>query len=422
MEIDLCIRPRLNWWLEFHSLEIQGRGYILVRDSRGIAEGPLCFPAELSPVVSRFDGTMSLLQIADACAAEGVAFDVVMKVTEELDRLYMLDNERTLSRWESLKIEYRTLDVREPALVGKVYPEDAESLRDLIRSFSAQSGAKSYSKPLSRSVVGVMSPHIDYARGRKVYGATMSVLEQIKGVPDLIVLLGTAHQYSEHYFHLTPKPFFSPLGLFPVDAELVQNIARNYGEHRCLGDEILHKREHSLELQIPLLAQRFSGQPTPMLLPILVNSFDQFLKVPAEPAVDSEIAEFLDIVSWLLQTLAREGSKILFYAGVDLAHIGPMFGDLAEGEPLLEGQLFALQEQDNVLLQSICGLDEQGLFFHLAADENKRRVCGFSSLYLMLSLMKRMIPEARGTVVDYQQVLDDGGCNVVSFASAAWTR
>jgi hypothetical protein len=99
---------------------------------------------------------------------------------------------------------------------------------------------------------------------------------------------------------------------------------------------------------------------------------------------------------------------------VDLAHVGPRFGD---PEALDETLAQRTQRQDEMSLAAVAAGQAGGFWRSVTADGNKRKVCGLPALYCALRILGRR----KGEVLAYGQALDPAG-GIVSFASAAFYR
>jgi AmmeMemoRadiSam system protein B len=98
-------------------------------------------------------------------------------------------------------------------------------------------------------------------------------------------------------------------------------------------------------------------------------------------------------------------------AGADLAHLGPRFGEPA---PLTPDDLGRVAREDRALLAAVEAGDPRGFFEAIAADGDRRRICGFSPIYALL----RMLPDMHGLVKHYGQWPDPQA--VVTYASVVF--
>jgi hypothetical protein len=100
-------------------------------------------------------------------------------------------------------------------------------------------------------------------------------------------------------------------------------------------------------------------------------------------------------------------------AGVDMAHVGPHFGDT---EALTPGYMQQVEVRDRAYLEAIKSQDKKALWQHIAEDSDARRICGFPTMYTILDLFERLQLQYTATLYDYRQAVDySTGC-AVTFA------
>ena len=97
-------------------------------------------------------------------------------------------------------------------------------------------------------LAGLISPHIDYARGWRTYaGAWQRGREAVEDA-DLVIILGTDHAGAMGGLTLTRQSYATPWWALPTDVGLVGRLAAILGEETALADEVTHVGEHSIEL------------------------------------------------------------------------------------------------------------------------------------------------------------------------------
>jgi len=112
----------------------------------------------------------------------------------------------------------------------------------------------------------------------------------------------------------------------------------------------------------------------------------------------------------------REGDKLLFVLGVDMAHMGMRYSDQFTAIAN-EGAMLAVEARDQKRIQLINALDADG-FWELVQDQrDDLKWCGSSPFYTFL----RTAPKARGELLRYEQWNIDER-SVVSFAGIAFTK
>jgi AmmeMemoRadiSam system protein B len=212
---------------------------------------------------------------------------------------------------------------------------------------------------------------------------------------------------------MTKQHFATPLGVMFNDLDTIEYVADKFGYERTFDEEMRHHPEHSIELQVPFIQVRGFNQGA---IPILVGSFHEILGRDIYPENIPEYDEFMHALCEGIQTYP---GRLGVVVGVDLAHIGEQFGD---NYVVDENVRSALLSRDAELLDIVSRADKHALFEHISEDNDQRRVCGFSPLYVFLDLMDRLGVLVKGEVVDYRQAVDPAGKCCVSIASLVYRR
>ena len=119
----------------------------------------------------------------------------------------------------------------------------------------------------------------------------------------------------------------------------------------------------------------------------------------------------------LQDELIQLGPRACVIAGVDMAHVGPRFGDPAAPEASAR---VALARRDRDSLQRAFALDAPGWYRDVLTDDAVRRVCGLAPVYALAAI----VPPAwglAGHLLGYDQAVDPGDGSVVTYAAAAYT-
>ena len=97
---------------------------------------------------------------------------------------------------------------------------------------------------------------------------------------------------------------------------------------------------------------------------------------------------------------------------MDQAHVGPRFGDRWRADA---ARLEAVERADLEMLELVAAGDAEGYFRQVMGDEDGRRICGLTPLYLLAELMGG--EQRHGELLRYTQwAAPDGGASV-TFAS-----
>jgi hypothetical protein len=389
-------KPKLRP-LDFQPVFHQGQQLWLLRDPLQLSEQQLVVPAVLAQMLLYCDGTHTPHEIHRAfCRQVGEAapFSVIEEALAQLDDAYLLDNERAAAAKEALLATYRAGPYRAPALADRSYPADPEQLSDLFSRYGRENGAGATPSWAGR---GLISPHIDYQRGGPVYAQVWRRAETAVRDADLVLIFGTDHNGGLGTVTLTRQPYATPYGVLPAAPALIDAVAEAIGPERAFAEELHHRDEHSVELSAVWLHhiyRKIGMAPRPML-PILCGSFHHFVSNGRHPEEDERLTA-------VIETLRREtaGKKVLAVASVDLAHVGPTFGDSFIMD---QSRRAALRRADERLIEAILAGDAAGFYDQIAGVGDKNRICGFSSIYLML----RYLENESGARVAYEQCAAD---------------
>ncbi|MCX7816538.1 MAG: AmmeMemoRadiSam system protein B [Syntrophales bacterium] len=380
-----------------------GRQRVLLRDPEGILEEPLVVSKETAIILLLMDGTRSLRDIqADYMRKYGelLYIEKLQELVVFLENSNLLLSERYKSYVESLRLDYERKEVRPPFLAGKSYPASPRELEEYLTGLLELDQLEQSDK--LPHIRGILSPHIDYSRGGRVYGKVYSFL---KGVDvDLVIILGTSHRPLRRLWAISLKDFATPLGRIAVSEEMKSliygsSVLKNY------VDEWPHRVEHSVELQLPFLQMTLGNNF--QVLPILTGGMEEFVR--GDRILDDP--EVAALVESFRSCLDKYGESYIVVSGADLAHIGYQFGDAF---PVSESALDYSRRKDELVLDMIVRGNATGFFEVVKEEKDARRICGLSPIYFQL----RLLEKCRGKVVAYEQWVNGGSS--VSFAGAVF--
>ncbi|RJP26907.1 MAG: AmmeMemoRadiSam system protein B [Actinobacteria bacterium] len=391
----------------------QGRDVIALRDPEGYTRGLVALPPPIYYIASLCDGTRSLRDLQAAYVrrfGDIITSDQVAAIISELDGKLLLDNENFRAYKRRLDEEYLSLPNRPMTSAGSGYAADPRELVQQIRTMMEEAGEP---RRLDGMPVGVVAPHIDLERGRECYGKLYSALAASFSADyqPLVVVLGTCHGEMEGPFALTRKNYLTPLGLVETDVGLAEGLARAAGMDG-LGDELSHRSEHSIEVQLPLLGVAFGGVDRFRLLPITCNSFHPCIEDGRSPSEVPEIASFITALQGLLSAME---DKAFFIASADLAHVGRRFGSLVPLDAVLLSSTIA---KDREMLQKVEEGDAEGFFSYIAAEKDARHVCGLPPIYAL----GKTLDGRRGELIDHCHWFDPNEGSAVTFAGLVFPR
>jgi AmmeMemoRadiSam system protein B len=369
-------------------------------------------------LVSLLDGKRTAAQVRDLflkSTGSAIELPVILDLARALEDAGYLETPAVAGRRRALLEAFKASGRRPALFAGPSYPAEPLALAGALGGFFKAEGGPGKDKAegaLAPSPTGLVSPHIDFARGGPAYAWAYQALSE-RTPPDVIVALGVAHVSPDSPWTFTPKSYETPFGAMEVDSSLYDALARKVW-YEPRADEWVHKGEHSLEFQAVWLRYLWR-EKTPPWVPVLVSSFERFSPDEAPsgvPTIEKAIKDF----GAVLRAEQAKGRRVMVLCGVDLAHVGPRFGDDVEITPELEKKI---EDEDRRSLVAAMALDADGFYRSVIADEHWRKVCGLSALYTGLRLIKELGggTPAPGRLLAYGQAPDPSG-GVVSFASA----
>ena len=408
MSQDSDVRPKLGA-VRTSIIRRAGRPALLLQDPLGLSQEALVLPPDLSPLLTLMDGTRTEGELRAALEVRmGIRLspDRLAEIVSRLDEALFLENARYRAARTAALEAYWEAPARRPALAGRSYPAAPGELHASLGGYLRQ--VPSQSKP-EGPIVGLVSPHIDYARGGTIYaqvwGAARETIQEI----ELAIILGTDHLGGEELLTLTRQHYATPFGILPTSREVVEELARALGEEHAFADELHHCREHSIELSAIWLHHFLRGRRCE-LVPILCGSFQPFIERGESPSEDSLLAAAIEVLKE-----AISGRPSLVIASADLAHMGPAFGD---PRPLDYLERARDSGRDQSLLEAICAGDAEEAFRQVAAERDRRRICGLPSIYLALKIMGAV----KGESLAYSQCpADEVGGSFVSICGIVFT-
>lgn len=382
-----------------------GQDVFLAIDSHeGLIEHPVVLPPLAFVVASLLDGAREAADVRREIAAKFQGLDLtpeeIDSVVRDLDRHYLLESEQVRDRRRAIEDEYRALPARPPRFVQGT---EEEVRRELEGYYAAEAGAGRPEARRGEPLAGILAPHIDFRRGGPCYTFAYRELAE-RSEADLYVILGVAHASPPNPFVVSAKDYETPLGTVSVDRDVLGTLEKRLGR-RIYEHEATHRSEHSIEFQAVFLrhARRDDGFTA---VPILCSSFEPWCG-DASPSTAPEIEEFLGVLRE-----ATAGRRVCWVAGVDFAHVGPVFGDDVEIDQELVSWMMA---GDNRSLQACAEGNAEAFWNSVQSDGNRRHVCGLSATYAFL----RLLGPAEGKIHKYGFAPDPQG-GLVSFASLSF--
>lgn len=233
--------------------------------------------------------------------------------------------------------------MRQPAVAGQFYPLRPEDLEnELKRCFEGL-------KFQERNVLGAVCPHAGYAYSGKVAAQVYAVLPKA----DTYVLFGPNHTGYGSPVSVSRDTWKTPLGNIEVDLDLAEGFLGSIADI----DEMGHRYEHSIEVQLPFLQYRFRGDFK--ILPICMGMQDE------------ETA--LEIGNLAADLASKSRKKVVFIASSDFTHYQP--AEIA-------------RETDLDVIKAILGLDIPLMYDRLRY--RNASICGYGPIAAMLTASMKL--------------------------------
>lgn len=396
--------------VEVQPITHEGESLFLIQDPEGLAPNPIGVAPGGLAVAGLFDGKRTAQDISDALFAETgqrLPLEVIAGLASELEKSGFLETPAVAQARRKLLRDFEESKTRKPLHLSG-YPAGGLELSAFMGKFFTAPkgpGAPAPGKPAGPGPRGLVAPHIDLLRGGPSYAWAYSELARTPP-PDAIVALGVAHASPDSPWTFTRKEYETPYGAMKVDEGLYKELASSLW-YEPAQDEWAHRREHSLEFQA-LWLRYIWKDACPPWVPILCSTFERWSpdRPPSSvPTVENALKKMREVVG--------KHKRVLILAGVDLAHVGPHFGDdLTPGPELAE----RVEKEDRSSLAPALSGDADAMYASVVKDGHWRKWCGLSALYTSLRLMGE---GEDGRLLSYGHASDPRG-GLVSFASAVY--
>jgi hypothetical protein len=311
-----------------------------------------------------------------------------------------LQNEEFARRKEAAQRHFAESSVREASQAGGGYPAERAELDETMRGY--MNGTEGVAKSPGR-VLAIAAPHVSPFGGIEAYRAAYSALSP-EDADRTFVVLGTSHYGAPDRIGLTRKPFRTPYGDTTPDVGIVDTLARDAGDG-ALMEDYCQAIEHSIEFQIVFLQHLFGAGIR--VVPILCGSYGHSLYRGGLPEAHEPVRR---IFGALGELAAREGDRLLWVLGIDMAHMGRRYGDDLQAAADRD-EMTVVARRDRSRIERMEAGDARGFWELVQENRDDLKWCGSAPVYSFLKAM----PDARGELLRYQQWNIDEA-SVVSFA------
>jgi AmmeMemoRadiSam system protein B len=392
--------------LDFMGSPVPDRPGLMIRDPFRYTDAVIIVPPPLVESLQAFDGRQTDLDLRALLVR--ITGDLEVGALEEnlievLSSSGFLEDERFARMKEETQRKFAESPTRAPVHAGSAYPDELGPLHDTLGQYMGDTRSEA-----ADGLVGIAAPHVSPSGGWRSYQAAYQAMAPAYRDRTFIVL-GTSHYGEPERFGLTRKPYTTPIGESQVDGALVDWLAEHGGPAVAMED-YCHAVEHSIEFQV-LFLQYLYG-PSIRVVPILCGPYARSLYGGGAPEKDDNVRRFLDA---LAEMGAREGSRLFWVLGIDMAHMGRRYGDqwVATAD---EGAMQAVAVRDQRRIERIAAGDAAGFWDLVQENQDDLKWCGSAPLYTFL----HVVPQARARLLRYEQWNIDEQ-SVVSFAGMSFT-
>ena len=249
------------------------------------------------------------------------------------------------------------MELRNPAVSGMFYPSDKGKLSGQLSSLFSQANAQEKYRI-------VVSPHAGYVYSGLGAAHAIGSLKPAK----TFIVLGPNHTGMGARFSIMSEGVWkTPLGDMSIDSEIATRIMK---AGLAEQDGWAHASEHSIEVQLPFLQQRFGN---PGFVPICIMSeshSEDFLKKC------ESLGEYIGF-------LIAKNQDVGLVASSDFSHYIPAK---------------SAKRFDTEAIEKITNLDGKGFFRTL--QKNRASVCGYGPIAVAMAAAKASGME-KGELISY---------------------
>lgn len=393
-------------------IKYKGHNYLKLDDPMSMSDKSILIPEHLAYVMQVCDGTKDIFEmeiLMDKNYGLDLSIDTITELLHRLNEVLLIENGDFKQVKEKMSKEYLGSAYRTPYHAGAVYPSDPSELTGLLNEYCRAIGREECRVNVNGDLAGIISPHIDYARGHNTYARLWKKAWNNLREIELVIVLGTDHYGGPGQITSTFQDYATPLGILPTEITVVQTLEDEMGGEFLFKEEFHHIREHSIELALVWLhySLEVNRLPTIPIVPILCGSFSTFITGEKTLYRDKKIKTLIYCLKRIM-----ERRKTLVIAAGDLAHLGPVFGD---STPMDEESRIKLKEADYKSLDAICNSNPKQFFEISQRESDYRKICGLSPIYIGLELLTGAVGEHLG----YKQCsASSQGDSIVSIAGA----
>jgi len=277
------------------------------------------------------------------------------------------------------------MQIRTPAVAGMFYPGEKNELKESIHQCFLHTFGPGKLPPTEekKKIYGVICPHAGYMYSGPI--ACHSFYSISSESPELFIIIGPNHWgIGCNVAAMKDCSWETPLGQVEVDTEAASELSKI--SNIVDLDFFSHTKEHSLEVQIPMLQEVYSKFK---ILPIIL--------IDQEKNAAEEIGEAIATIAKQKNSMIIGSSDFTHYEPNEFAH-----------------------EQDKALIEPILDLDVDQ--FYKVLYEKNVTACGYGAIASTMIACKKL-GATKGELLKYATSGDVTGdtSSVVGYGSIIFT-
>jgi hypothetical protein len=250
-----------------------------------------------------------------------------------------------------------SLGIRKPYFAGQFYDDNEVNLRKYLIGIVQKELS---TERTSDHIRALILPHAGYRFSAQT--AIKTLLRTINGNYSKILVIAPSHRIPFQGIAMSEfDTYRTPLGDIPVDMDNVSNIVGSENDYIAYMSDA-HEKEHSLEVQLPLLQHFFKDFE---LIPIINGLID-------EASARS--------IATVLKDWWRE--DILWVISSDFTHYGRSFNYV----PFSKGIKERLRLLDLGAIKLIVNKDMHGFCKYL--DQTGATICGCGAIQILMAVLE----------------------------------
>lgn len=277
------------------------------------------------------------------------------------------------------------MQIRTPAVAGMFYPSEKNELKESIHQCFLHSFGPGKLPPTEekKKIYGVICPHAGYLYSGPI--ACHSFYSISSESPELFIIIGPNHWgVGCNVAAMKDCSWETPLGQVEVDSDAASELSKI--SNIVDLDFFSHTKEHSLEVQVPMLQEVYSKFK---ILPIIL--------IDQEKNAAEEIGKAIATISKQKNSMIIGSSDFTHYEPNEFAH-----------------------DQDKALIEPILDLDVDQ--FYKVLYEKNVTACGYGAIASTMIACKKL-GATKGELLKYATSGDVTGdtSSVVGYGSIIFT-